>query len=157
VATQPILEQHIEASGGRFRGVRLSSGWHADDKIGNVAAHPHLLVDPRVNDAVGVIKRLGLSLDCWLYHPQLDEVAQLAGAHPELTIILNHVGSPILGGPYRGKTNEVFKDWKDAIDRVSKRENVYVKLGALPIRMPSYDGDRSLPPGSEEVAAVWRP
>ena len=156
-AVEPLLEQHMEASGGRFRGVRLSSGWHADDRIHNVAAHPHLLVDSRVNEAVAVINRMGLSLDCWLYHPQLDEVAQLADAHPELTIILNHVGSPILGGPYRGKTDEVFEEWKAAIVRVSKRDNVYVKLGALPIRMPSYGGDRSLPPGSEEVAAAWRP
>ena len=77
-AAEPILEQHIETSGGSFRGVRLSSGWHADDKIGNVAAQPHLLIDPRVNEAVAVVNRLGLSLDCWLYHPQLDEVAQLA-------------------------------------------------------------------------------
>jgi predicted TIM-barrel fold metal-dependent hydrolase len=156
-AVEPILEQHIEASGGRFRGVRLSSGWHADDKIVNFAAHPHLLVDPRVNEAVAVVNRLGLSLDCWLYHPQLDEVAQLADAYPELTIILNHVGSPILGGPYRGKTDEVFEEWKADIVRVSERDNVFVKLGALPIRMPSYDGDRTLPPGSEEVAAAWRP
>ena len=156
-AVEPLLEQHIEASGGRFRGVRLSSGWHADDKIHNVTAHPHLLVDSRVNEAVAVLNRMGLSLDCWLYHPQLDEVGQLADAHPDMTIILNHVGSPILGGPYRGKTDEVFEEWKAAIVRVSKRDNVFVKLGALPIRMPSYDGDRSLPPGSEEVAAAWRP
>ena len=40
---------------------------------------------------------------------------------------------------------------------MSERANVYVKLGALPIRMPSYDGDRSLPPSSGEVAAAWRP
>jgi predicted TIM-barrel fold metal-dependent hydrolase len=154
---EPILEQHLEASSGRFRGVRLSSGWHADEKIGNVAEQPHLLIDPRVKEAVAVVSRMGLSLDCWLYHPQLDEVAQLADDYPELTIILNHVGTPILGGPYRGKTNEVFKDWKAAIVRLSKRDNVFVKLGALPIRMPGYDGDRSLPPGSEEVAAAWRP
>ena len=38
-----------------------------------------------------------------------------------------------------------------------KRENVFIKLGALPIRMPGYEGDRSLPPDSEEVAAAWRP
>jgi len=156
-AVEPILEQHIEASGGRFRGVRLSSGWHADDKIGNVAAQPQLLLDPRVNEAVAAVKRLGLSLDCWLYHPQIDEVAQLADAHPDLTIILNHVGSPILGGPYRGKTDDVFKQWKAAIIRLGKRDNVFVKLGALPIRMPSYEGDRSLPPSSQEVAAAWQP
>ena len=156
-AVEPLLEQHIDISGGRFRGVRLSSGWHADDRIHNVAPQPHLLLDPQVMEAAGVIKRLGLSLDCWLYHPQLDEVAQLADAYPELSIILNHVGSPILGGPYRGKTDAVFKDWKAAIVRLSKRDNVFVKLGALPIRMPSFDGDRTLPPGSEEVARAWQP
>ena len=40
---------------------------------------------------------------------------------------------------------------------VAKRENVFVKLGALPIRMPNFDGDRKLPPGSKEVAAAWKP
>lgn len=154
---EPLIEQHIDASGGRFRGVRLSSGWHADDRIHNVSEVPELLLDPRVNEAAAILSRMGMSLDCWLYHPQLDEVAQLADAHPDLTIILNHVGSPILGGPYRGKANEVFEAWKSAIIRVSERANVYVKLGALPIRMPSYDGDRSLPPSSGEVAAAWRP
>ena len=156
-AIEPLLEQHLDASGGRFRGVRLSSGWHADDRIHNVAEQPGLLIDQRVDEAVVVLCRMGMSLDCWLYHTQLDEVAQLADKHPELTIILNHVGSPILGGPYRGKSDEVFQEWQAAIARVGQRENVYVKLGALPIRMPDYEGDRTLPPGSEEVAAAWRP
>ena len=156
-AVEPILEQHIAASDGRFRGVRISSGWHADKKIGNVTEQPNLLIDPRVSEAAAVLSRMGLSLDCWLYHPQLDEVAQLADAHPGLTIILNHIGSPILGGPYRGKTDEVFKVWKAAITRVSDRNNVFIKLGAMPIRMPGFEGDRSLPPGSAEVAAAWRP
>ena len=156
-AVESLIDQHLDASGGRFRGVRLSSGWHADAKIGNVATESQLLINSRVKEAVRVIDRMGMSLDCWLYHTQLDEVAQLADAYPELSIILNHVGTPILGGPYRGKTNEVFSEWKAAIQRVSQRENVFVKLGALPIRMPDYEGDRSLPPSSEEVAVAWRP
>ena len=32
-----------------------------------------------------------------------------------------------------------------------------VKLGALPIRMANFSGDRSVPPSSIEVAEVWRP
>ena len=156
-AVEPVLDAHVQTSGGRFRGVRLSSGWHDDGKIHNVAGQPQLLVDPRVKEAIAVVSRVGMSLDCWLYHPQLDDVAQIADAYPELTIILNHVGSPILGGPYKGKTDEVFNDWKSAIARLSKRDNVYVKLGALPIRMPNFDGDRTLPPDSQEVANAWRP
>ena len=156
-AVEPLLEQHLEASGGRFRGVRISIGWHQDQRINNVADQAGVLLDPRVSDAVKVIQRMGLSLDCWLYHTQLDELAQLADAHPDLTIVLNHVGSPILGGPYRGRTDEVFEHWKVGIVHASERQNVFVKLGAMPIRMPSYAGDRTLPPGSEEVSAAWRP
>ena len=156
-AVEPLLEAHVQASGGRFRGVRLSCGWYDDDRIHNVAMQPQLLLDPRVKEAIAVVSRMGMSLDCWLYHPQLDEVAQVADAHPELTIILNHVGSPILGGPYKGKTDQVFKEWKAAITGLSKRANIYVKLGAMPIRMPDFEGDRTLPPGSQEVADAWRP
>lgn len=154
---EPILHQHSEAAGGRFRGVRLSSGWDADERIHNVAPAPGMLADARVVQAAAVLSDMGLSLDSWLYHPQLDEVAQLADALPDLTIVLNHVGSPILGGPYRGKMDEVFADWRVRISNVAQRENVFIKLGALPIRMPDYTGDRTLPPGSEEVAAAWRP
>ena len=81
----------------------------------------------------------------------------MADALPDLRIILNHVGSPILGGPNRGKLDEVFANWREQIQMVAKRENVFVKLGALPIRMPGFDGDRNLPPGSEEVAVAWKP
>lgn len=154
---EPLVEKHIAASGGRFRGVRYSTGWDADEKIRNVAPAAGMLIDGQAKDAAAVLARMGLELYSWLYHPQLDEVAELADALPDLTIVLNHVGSPILGGPYRSKTDEVFEDWRTKIRSVGGRENVFVKLGAMPIRMPNFDGDRTLPPGSEEVAAAWRP
>ncbi len=154
---EPLLERHIAASGGRFRGVRYSTGWDADERIHNVAPDAGMLVHARTKEAAAVLARMNLELDVWLYHPQLDEVAELADAFPGLTIVLNHIGSPILGGPYRGKSDEVFKDWRARITRVAERQNVTVKLGAMPIRMPNFEGDRSIPPGSEEVAAAWRP
>ncbi len=156
-AIEPLLEKHMDASGGRFRGVRYSTGWDPSEKIHNVVAEPGMLVDDRVKAAAGVLAAKNLSLDSWLYHPQLDEVGELADAVPDLRIILNHVGSPILGGPYRERRQEVFAHWQAGIHRVAQRPNVYIKLGALPIRMPDFQGDRSLPPGSEEVAAAWRP
>jgi len=156
-AVQPLLEQHLEAAGGRFRGVRISSGWDAHDKIPNVAAHAGLLVQPEVHKAAGVLSRMQLSLDCWLYHPQLMEVAALADAHPNLNIILNHVGSPILGGPYREHRASVFALWSKTIRLLAQRPNLFVKLGALPVRMPDFVGDRSLPPSSVEVAQAWKP
>ena len=153
-AVEPLLEQHIALSGGRFKGVRYSTGWDPAPEIHNVAPAANMLADPRVREAVAVLDRMGLSLDLWLYHPQLNEVTALAAAFPNLTIILNHVGSPILGGPYRDKLDEVRLDWAAAIRRVAECPNVFVKLGAVPMRRT---GDKSIPPGSEEVAAAWRP
>jgi len=152
-----VLEAHLRAAPARFRGIRYSTGWDANEKIRNVAPRAEMLRDRAVREGVAVLHRLGLSLDCWLYHPQLAEVGELADAFPGLTIILNHVGSPILGGPYRGKQDEVFATWKPAVTEVARRANVVMKLGALPIRMPGAGADRSRPPGSEAVAAAWRP
>ncbi len=154
--TRAIFEQHLERSGGRFRGVRYSTAWDASERINNVAHRQHQLIEPEVKAAAGVMADMGLSLDCWLYHPQLGDVATLAAEHPGLTIVLNHTGVPILGGPYRDKRDEVFEDWKHGMADVAQHPNVYLKLGALPI-LRAADADRSLPPGSEEVAAAWKP
>ncbi len=152
-----LLESHLEASAGRFHGVRFSAGWDAHEAINNVAPSPKMLVDDRVMAAARVLSGMNLSLDTWAYHPQLDDVGELADAVPDLRIILNHVGTPILGGPYRGRGEEVFADWRARIIRLGERPNIYIKLGALPIRMPGFEGDRGLPPSSEEVAAAWKP
>ena len=156
-AVEPVLEAHIRAAGGRFRGVRYSTGWDASEKIRSIVPEPHRLAHPNVRAAIGVLNRLGLSFDAWLYHPQLSDIADLAAAFPDLTIILNHVGSPILGGPYAGRRDEVFADWKAAIGEVARHQNVVVKLGALPVRLPGGTYDREMPPSSEEVATAWRP
>jgi L-fuconolactonase len=154
---EPILEAHMRAAGGRFRGVRYSTGWDPSEQIRSIVPQPAMLCDPRVREAVARLAAMGLSFDAWLYHTQLQDVTELAEAFPGLTIILNHVGSPILGGPYRDKRDAVFADWKAAIAQVARRPNVVVKLGALPIRLSGRSFDRDMPPSSVEVAAVWRP
>ena len=156
-AVEPVLEAHVRAGGGRFRGVRYSTGWDASEKIRSIVPDAHRLAHPQIRAAIGVLNRMGLSFDAWLYHPQLSDICDLAAAFPDLTIILNHVGSPILGGPYAGKRDEVFADWKTAIHQVARHPNVVVKLGALPIRLAGGTHDREMPPSSEEVAAAWRP
>ena len=156
-AVEPVLEAHVRAGGGRFRGVRYSTGWDASEKIRSIVPEPHRLADPQVRAAMQVLHRMGLSFEAWLYHPQLSDVADLAAAFPDMTIILNHVGSPILGGPYGGRRDEVFSHWKAGIAEVARHPNVVVKLGALPIRLGGGTYNREIPPSSEEVAAAWRP
>lgn len=156
-AVEPVLDAHIAASGGRFRAIRYSTGWDADEKIRSIVPDPHRLADPRVRAAMAVLHRKGLTFDAWLYHTQLQDVADLADAFPNMPIVLNHVGSPILGGPYRGRHDEVFAAWKTGIENVARRPNVVVKLGALPIRLAGSTANRDIPPSSEEVATAWKP
>jgi predicted TIM-barrel fold metal-dependent hydrolase len=150
-----LLERHMIASGGRLAAIRHSTAWHP--AIHKVAPVPGMLANPTFRAGYQGLSDLGLAFDAWVYHTQLDEVADLADAFPHTTIVLNHVGSPILGGPYADKRQEVFTDWKAGMTRLARRPNVTVKLGALPIRLPGDGASRELPPSSEEIATAWAP
>jgi L-fuconolactonase len=153
---RPLLERHMIASGGRFAGVRQSTAW--DAAIHKVVPTPEMLLDRNFRAGFAALSALGLVFDAWVYHPQLGEVADLAAAFPGTQIVLNHVGSPILGGPYAADRAKVFADWRTGMAALAKFDNVTVKLGALPIRLPGASViTRDAPPDSEEVAAAWRP
>jgi L-fuconolactonase len=153
-----LLERHLVASGGRFAGIRQSTAWDASDRIHNVVPTPGMLADTTFRNGFSELAALGLVFDAWVYHPQLDEVSGIADAFPHTPIVLNHVGSPILGGPYASDRGKVFSDWKIGMAALAKRPNVTVKLGALPIRLPGATAvRRDTPPSSEEVATAWRP
>jgi len=157
---RPLLEAHLVASGHRFRGIRFSTAWDASERLHRAVPEPELLRDARVRAGVACLGPLGLSLDVWVYHPQLDEVAELAAAFPDTTIILNHIGVPILGGPYAGRRDEVMAAWQAAMARVARHPNVVLKVGAIPIRVPGASAASSAsaaPPSSETVAAAWKP
>ena len=156
-AAGPLLERHIQASGGRFAGIRHSTAWDADAKIHKVVPTPHMLADPTFRAGYRNLGRLGLVFDAWVYHPQLSEVSDLAAAFPDTPIVLNHIGSPILGGPYAADRAKVFADWKAGMAELARRPNVTVKVGAIPIRLPGGGANRDMPPTSEETAAAWKP
>jgi len=155
---RPLLERHIAASGGRFAAVRLSTAWDASDRIHKVVPTAGVLLDPIFRAGYAALGQLGLAFDAWVYHPQLAEVGDLASTFPGTTIVLNHVGSPILGGPYGADRQGVFAAWKAGMTALARHPNVTVKLGALPIRLRGTGTATSdMPPGSEEVARAWRP
>jgi len=153
-----LLERHIAASGGRFSGIRFSTAWHAHDRVHNVAPRPGILLERGFQAGFTCLNALGLVFDAWVYHTQLGEVAALAAAFPDTTIVLNHVGTPILGGPYAGRFDEAFAEWSAGMAALARQPNVCVKLGALPIRLPgAAPASSDAPPSSEKVATAWRP
>ena len=156
-AAESVLQAHITAAGGRFRGIRASTCWHEDTTLHRAAADEGTLIRPSSLEVFAVLSRLGLSLDAWVYHTQLLDVMRVADRFPDLNIILDHFGTPILGGPYRGRQDEVMEDWRRDIVELARRPNVTIKLGALPIRLAGSSADRTLPPSSVEIEQAWRP
>jgi predicted TIM-barrel fold metal-dependent hydrolase len=157
---EPVLESHLRAGGGRFRGVRHAAAWDASEIIGNsaVATGPHDMRRPEFRAGLARLTALGLSLDAWVFHPQLADAIDLARSAPTANIIVGHCGGPLGYGPYAGKRDEVFAAWKASITELARSPNVTMKLGGMMMRLAAYDyGALDAPPSSAELAALWRP
>lgn len=155
-----VLEAHIRAGGGRFRGIRHITAWDADPTLMNpaYAPPPGLLADTKFREGFACLAPLNLSFDAWLYHPQIDELTALARAFPETRIVIDHVGGPLGIGVYAGKRNEVFANWQKSIRELAQCPNVFVKLGGMAMRINGFDfHEKADPPSSETLAAAWKP
>ena len=82
----------------------------------------------------------------------------MARAAPGTPIVIDHVGGPLGGGPYRGQRDEVFKAWAADMKALAGCPNVHVKLGglAMPVNGFDYHND-ALPPSSTRMAEDWTP
>lgn len=158
-AVGEVLDAHIEAGKGRFRGVRHSATWHADPAAGSSqAAGPHLYDQPSFRAGARALAERNLVLDGWVYFTQLDDVIRLARDLPELEINLNHLGGPLGIGPYQHQHSRVFAEWSAAMRELAGQPNVSVKLGGLVMRLGVFHylgGTRPL--ASPELAEVWGP
>jgi L-fuconolactonase len=155
---EAILEAHIAASGGRFHAIRFSTAWDADERVHKTVPRPRMLAESQLREGYKCLGRFNLAFDAWVYHPQLGEVADLAASFPDTPIVLNHFGSPIVGGPNAGRAAEAFAEWCAGMTALASHENVHVKLGALPVRRSRSKGQDAAPPlSSEEIATAWRP
>jgi L-fuconolactonase len=158
-AVAPVLEAHMAASVNRFRGIRHSTVWDASPEIQPyMSPRKGLLLDSRFREGFGCLQKYGLSFDAWLYHHQITELADLARAFPDTTIVLDHVGGIIGIGPYAGKREEIFQQWKSSIAELSTCANVVVKLGGLGMPVCGFGwNERTTPPDSTELAEAMAP
>jgi predicted TIM-barrel fold metal-dependent hydrolase len=156
----PVLEAHLAASS-RFRGIRHSASADADPAVlGPLRGRPlGLLADAAFRAGFARLAPLGLSYDCWLLEPQLDELADLAAAFPHTSIVLDHVGTPLGIGRYAGQREARFPIWRDSIRRLAERPNVVVKLGGLAMPFAGFEARAPAAPEPESarLAALWAP
>jgi L-fuconolactonase len=158
-AVAPVLEAHLAASGNRFRGIRFDSTWDASREVMFTSNAPDLLSVKKFREGFAQLHKYNLSFDAWLYFHQLPGLVELARFFPETPIILDHIGAPLGIGPYVGKREEVFQDWKRNIAAVATCANVMVKLGGM--GMPERFGfgwhEMPKPPDSVRLANDMAP
>jgi hypothetical protein len=65
--------------------------------------------DKTFREGFAVLSRHGLSYDVSLYHPQINEVADLAGAFPDMRIVFNHVGGSSASAPIAASAMKCFR------------------------------------------------
>jgi len=156
-AVAEVLEAEAEAGRGRFRGVRHNTAFDPNP-MGNNSARAGIMGEETFRAGVRRLGAMGFSYDAMCFHHQLSELADLARACPEVTIVANHFGIPIAGGPYRGKADEVRAVWQAGITDLASAPNVVMKLGALirPLTGDRWD-KRGRTASSAEVVEAWGP
>jgi predicted TIM-barrel fold metal-dependent hydrolase len=153
-----VLDAHLRAGGGRFRGIRHTNAWEASVPRPANAPIPHLLADESFRAGFAQLAPRDLSFDAWMYHPQIPELAALARAFPDTRIVLNHVGGPLGIGDYTGRRDDVRAAWSASIRDLATCPNVYVKLGGLGMPLTGLTfHEQPEPPTSEQLAAASRP
>ena len=155
---EPLLEAHIRAGGGRFRGIRPTTAWHESTQVRILDVQPHLLLQQEASDAIACIDKFGLTLDLWLFFTQLDEALAVCRRFPNLTVIINHAGGPVGIGPYADRKREAFKSWREKIVALAQCPNAFMKVGGLAMRYSGFDFNKlPKPPSSDLLAESWRP
>ncbi|UTP40358.1 amidohydrolase family protein [Phenylobacterium sp. LH3H17] len=159
-AVAEVLEAHMAAGGGRFRGIRQSASSDPDkDVLGPLARQGGgLYLSPKFREGFAQLAPLGLSFDAWMLEPQLPDLIDLARAFPGTQIVLDHVGTPLGIASYTGRREERFPIWRENILKLGALPNVAMKLGGLAMVFPGFASFMSDPPASSEaLAAEWKP
>lgn len=130
-----IIREQAQFS--RVKGIRQTIAW-TPDPTKRMVASGDISDTAAFRAATEVVAELGLALELLLYPDQAVNVTRLADAFPELTIVVNHIASPIDVSP------EGLKRWRDAVSRMADTARVMVKVSDVAIYLahPTVEGVR---------------
>ena len=157
-AVSEVLEAHIEAGRGRFRGIRHATALDADPRVRrtHTLPTPGLMGTPEFVAGVRQLASMGLSFDAWLYHPQIVELTALARAVPDCTMVLDHLGGMLGVGPYEGQRESILAQWRTDVAELASCPNVVMKVGGIGMVIFGLGFEHNdLPPTSDDLLAAW--
>ena len=159
-AVRPVLEAHLAAGKGMFRGIRQILAWDADERLLN-PAYPttaDMMESAAFRAGFAQLADLNLSFDAWIFFHQIPGLTALARRFPNVDIILNHCGGILGIGAHAGRREDVFKHWHAAMTELAACPNVSVKIGGLGMALSGFGFEQlEQAPSSEFLASAWRP
>jgi predicted TIM-barrel fold metal-dependent hydrolase len=119
---EQVLEGHTRYK--NIRGIRHAINWHPDPAKTYVN-RPDLIRTEAWRQGFGLLRRFGLSFDLQLYPAQMADAVELARAHPDILIILNHAGMPV------DRDASSLDLWRRGMRELAAVPNVVVKISGL--------------------------
>ncbi|MBU6496992.1 MAG: amidohydrolase family protein [Rhodospirillales bacterium] len=160
-AIAEFLDAASAIAGDRFRGIRQIAMAHSDPRALQMLAHrppADLLTHPGFLAAFRHLGLRGLVFEAAILHEQLPEVTALAAAHPDTTIVVNHLGLAFAMGANAAERTDIFHTWRSNLAAASRQPNLVCKIGGLGTLYWGFGFDRRADPvSSVELAEVWKP
>lgn len=153
-----VIQQHADIAGPLLKGIR-HAGAHdprPEDLLIPGRAPAYLYGKENFRQGLRILGQLGLSYDTWHYHHQNEDFCDLAEAVPDTVLILDHFGTPLGTGIYRGSRDAIYAQWKQDIKRLSRCPNVYAKLGGLAMPDNGFGWDKRDRPADSDELVHWQ-
>jgi len=118
---EPLLAQHALSK--NVRGIRHIINWHPDPK--RTYTPKNLLDDPAFARGYALLAKYRMSFDLQIYPNQMTQAYQLAKAHPDVPVILNHTGMPV------DRDAAGIAAWKSGMKLLATLPHVAIKISGL--------------------------
>ena len=113
-----LLAAHAEHV--NVRGIRHILNWHADPK--RTYTPRNLLDDEAFARGYALLAKYNLSFDLQIYPGQMKQAATLAAKHPDVPIILNHMGMPV---------DTDLTEWREGLQALAVLPHAAVKISGM--------------------------
>ncbi|MGA9657839.1 MAG: amidohydrolase family protein [Asticcacaulis sp.] len=118
---ETLLAAHVESR--NVRGIRHILNWHPDPN--RTYTPRNLLEDEAFAKGYALLGKYNLSFDLQIYPNQMAQAYQLAQRHPDIPVILNHMGMPV------DQDADGLLRWKDGLKLLAQLPHVAVKISGL--------------------------
>jgi predicted TIM-barrel fold metal-dependent hydrolase len=157
-----LLDRCMAAAPDRFRGVRHVTLDYPNERpfryVMTYKPPAGILDHPKFIEGLAELSKRGLTFDSAIYDPSLPKVATIVDRFPDMTFVLNHMGTAVGVDMTKEEKAEVFARWRTELRDLARRPNVVCKIGGLGMPVWGFGFEsRADEIGYQELADAWRP